>query len=271
MYKYARQMDAGKVAILGVMGALFAGVVVWIVYAMVKTTPSSSPPLGVIPRTYKKDVIIEQYSLLPNFINGQYEARFSAGAPHAVYPPDSSIKSEDTYLNDAFKVEIHPGMEINYYMTKVSDRSKIFSVNYTVPRDIHGIDKIWLCDGVIVDDRKFVRKFGYRFAGNWLPDICDAMTLAWSSPSVIEGVISDDAISCGSPPENFTVPYSFNSGGYSPETVKWKGAWAGMIWTLYAAFDGGHTELGSVTITAPDLHVLVGIADSPPSVKMSSS
>ncbi len=262
-------MDAGKVAILGVMGALFVGVVIWIIYAMVKTTPQSSPPLGVVPNTYKKDVTIEQYSLLPDFINGHYEARFSAGAPHMLYPPNSGIRSGDTRMNDAFEVEIYPGMNITYYMTKVSDGSKIFTVNYTVPNDIDKIKKIWLCDGVIVDNRKFIRNFGYRFVGNWPSNICDSMTLAWSSPPDIEGVISDDAISCGSPPSTWTMPYSRNSGGYSHETVGWKGAWVGMSWTLYTNFDEGHVEFGSVTLTTPDLHVLVGIYNG--GLKMSSS
>ncbi len=259
-------MDAGKVAILGVMGALFVGVVIWIVYAMVKTTPQSSPPLGVVPRTYKKDVIIEQYSLLPDFINGQYDARFSAGAPHMLYPLNGSIKSSDTHINDAFEVEIYPGMNIDYYMTKISDKSKIFTVNYTVPNDIDKIDRIWLCDGVIVDNRKFIPNFNYTFRGNWQTNMCDTMTLAWSSPPVIEGVISDDTISCNFPDGG--LPYSQNT-LYSPKTAGWKGAWLSMVWTLYSTSDEGHIEFGSVTLTNSSLHVLVVIFDK--GLKMSSS
>lgn len=262
-------MDAGKVAILGIIGALFAGIIIWIVYAMIKTPPSSPPPTGIIPTTYKKDVLIEQYSLLPNFISGSYEARFSAGAPHMLYPPNGTIKSGDTHLNDSFIVEIYPGMDITYYMTKISDGSKIFTVNYKVPDDIDKIKKIWLCDGVIVDNRKFIPDFQYRFAGNWLVNLCDSMTLAWSYPSVIEGVITDDAIPCGSPPAKLTLPYTFNSGGYSPSSVGWKGAWLGMIWTLYSTLDGGYTKFGSVTLTSLNLHVLVGIYGK--GLKMSSS
>ncbi len=259
-------MDAGKVAILGVMGALFVGVVIWIIYAMVRTTPQSSPSLGVVPRTYKKDVIIEQYSLLPDFINGQYKARFSAGAPHMLYPPNGSIKSSDTHINDSFKLEIYPGMNIDYYMTKL-DSSKVFTVNYTVPDDIDKIDRIWLCDGVIVDNRKFIPNFNYVFRGNWQrPSMCDTMTLAWSSPSVIEGVKSDDDISCGEPRGG--LPYSHNT-LYTTESVKWKGAWLGMVWTLYSTSEGGDMEFGSVTLTDSRLHVLVAIFDK--GLKMSSS
>ncbi len=262
-------MDAGKVAILGVIGALFVGIVIWIIYAMVKTPPPAPPSLGIIPKTYKKDVLVEQYSLLPGFINGLYEARFSAGAPHMLYPPNGAIRFEDSHINDAFQIEIYPGMDITYYMTKISDGSRVFTVKYKVPNDIDKIKKIWLCDGTIVDNRKFISNFHYRFTGNWLVNQCDAMTLAWSVPSVIEGVITDDGIPCGSPPATLTLPYTFNSGGYSPSSVGWKGAWSGMIWTLYSTLDGGHTRLGSITLTSPNLHVLVGIHGR--GLKMSSS
>ena len=56
-------MDAGKVSILGVVGALFVGVVIWIIYAMIKSPPQSSPPLGIIPKTYKKDVVCNSYKI----------------------------------------------------------------------------------------------------------------------------------------------------------------------------------------------------------------
>lgn len=260
-------MDAGKVAILGVVGALFMGVVIWIIYATIKTTPPPSPPIGIVPTTYKKDVIVHQYSLLPGFINGEYEAKFSVGAPHNIYPSHGSIKSSDTHINDSFKIEISPGMNIDYYMTRVSDGSKIFSVKYTIPNDIDKITGIYLCDGVIVDNRKFIPNFYFRFVGNWPANICDTMTLAWSSP-VIKDVISDDSISCDSPPETLTTPYTFNS-VYSPESVGWKGAWVGMIWTLYTSFDDGDVKFGSVTLTSSDLHVLVGIHND--GLKMSSS
>ena len=265
-------MNAGNIAILGVMGALFAGVVIWIIYAMVKTTPQTSPPTGVIPKTHKKDVTVEQYSLLPGFLSGSYEARFSAGAPHMLYPSDGSIKSSDTNIGDSFSVEIHPGMNINYYMNKVSDSTKIFSVDYTVPNDIDKITRIYLCDGVIVDNRGFIPNFQYRFASNWfnsqsLANMCDTMILTWSSP-VIEDVISDDSITCGSPPMELTIPYSFNS-VYSPAAVGWKGAWVGMIWSLSASADGDHEKIGSVTLTTPSLHVLVGVGGN--ELKMSSS
>ena len=203
------------------------------------------------------------------FISGEYEAKFSVGAPHNIYPSHGSIKSSDTHINDSFKIEISPGMNIDYYMTKIENSQKIFSVKYTIPHDLDKIDHIYLCDGVIVDNRQFIPNFGYRFAGNWLSNTCDTMTLAWSSPSVIEGVISDDSISCDTPPENLTIPYTFNT-VYNPKAVGWKGAWVGMIWTLYTSFYEGDVKFGSVTLTTSDLHVLVGI-HNPPSLKMSSS
>ncbi len=261
-------MDAGKVAILGVMGALFTGVVIWIIYAMVKTTPPSPPSLGVVPRTYKKDVTIVQYSLLPDFISGLYKARFSVGAPHMLYPPNDSIKSSDTHINDTFVVEIHPGMNIHYYMNRVSDDQKVFSLDYTVPEDIHNITKIYLCDGVIVDNRNFIPNFAYRFAGNWTSTACDTMILTWSS-SIIKDVKSDDSISCDTPPATSTIPYTFNT-VYSPETIGWKGAWVGMKWCLYSTSGGELQEFGSITLTNPKLNVLVAI-HNPPLLKMSSS
>ena len=171
-------------------------------------------------------------------------------------------------MNDIFKVEISPGINIDYYMTKVSDGVKVFSVKYVIPHDIDKIDHIYLCDNVIVDNRKFIQHFGYRFSGNWLSNKCDTMTLAWSYPSIIDGVISDDSISCDSPPETLTTPYTFNT-VYSPKAVGWKGAWVGMIWTLYTSFDDGDVKFGSVTLTSSDLHVLVGIRND--GLKMSSS
>lgn len=246
--------------------------IIWVLTSLLSDNSEMYKNIGIIEHTYSKDVIIEQYSLLPEFLSGEYQCRFYVGAPHNLYPSSSqggyirrNNVQEGSFIEgyqDTFKVEIKPGIKIKYFMNRVSNNSNVFTVEYTVPYDIDKIDHIYLCDGVIVDNRKFIPNFSYRFSELFHRySNCKDIFLTVSLNEYYSLVT--DKLSCRLIPLSNTKPFSF-----SQYKNIWKGAWLGMKWTI-STNDRKTSSSDSLILKDKDMNVLVVISDE--KIKLSST
>ena len=117
---------------------------------------------------------------------------------------------------------------------------------------------IYLCDGSIVSDLKFISNFKFRFDGDW-KKICGKQpyaVLSWNTSSLTGHVFTtDDEIPCTKPPTTKTMPFTYSK-EKTPNSVGWKGAWAGMRWYVNIGSTKG-AGIGSVKVLDSSSPVLV--------------
>jgi hypothetical protein len=247
-------MEAGNVLMTTFVVVILILVSVYLMYTIFADPSYKKPNVDVPPgtiqsATFHKEIVVEIYCLLPEFLLGELECLFNIGINS--YPEaNRGVRVENIYRQDKFNVDVYTDSVLSYTIRRIDDSKVVHKQSIKLTYDIlRETDHLYLCDGEIVNQNNFLPDFGYRFAGLW-PN--KQYQLFWSSP-IIKNVITD-SIEPESIPTSLTTPYSYNE-LLTSETAGWKGAWMGMVWTLKC--DG--KQIGQLTITSTKVPVLVAI------------
>ena len=217
-----KNFHSGKIAIFFVL-FLLAFIVIgtlyllWIQYG----APPTEKERKKLVRPYNKTFIFEVYTLLPDFQKGKYESRVVVGGQ--TYPPttkpglrwDPTVKAVVTPDGkQTFIFSLQEGQGIRYTIYNITTQVEVFVSTYSVNLDdMKSAKTIYLCDGAIVTDLKFISNFMFRFDGDWAK-ICGGQpytVLSWTN-SALSGhnFATDDHIPCITPPTMRTIPFTYN-------------------------------------------------------------